>query len=575
MTQQPHAPNRAFIDRREARDRRQSTARVLLGTLIVVVVLYVARAFFIPLALAFLFAFLLRPLVARIERMVPRTLAVLFALGLTLALIVVGAWALYGQAVELAQEVTAYSGNLERKLSIFKQSPDGALAALERTLQRIADSGGTTDGPDLKVSVVEGNTLAERYERFAPTIEFVASSFFVVFLVFFLLMDREQIRDRVLRIAGRAHLTVTTQAIGETTERISRYLVTLLAINLSFGVLIGVGLLLMGVPHWFLWGVLAAILRFVPYIGAVLSAGLPTFLSLAYFEGWLVPLGVLALFVIADQVLAGIVEPAVIGHSVGVSPIALLLAAIFWGFLWGPVGLLLATPITVSLVAGGEFIPGLRIFTILFADEAPLENYLSLYNRLLLRDRVGSWTFAERYADRQSMKELFVDIFVPTVAFSTDELKRGRISRAQDNFIKDTIRELVIRIGDRWADNADRSGRLFVASGTCGQRLSFSMLMLAQLLRAEGDTVDTVNDVQPEELADYVGESNAMAILLSCSRAEDVESGLETIALLRERFPSTEIVVGGTGFATSAHAAMEAGATFVASSLDDAYRRLS
>lgn len=581
MTDPPQNPQPTptpgeFVDRRsEAHNRRQSTARVLLGSLIVVAVLYLARQFFIPLALAVLFAFLLRPMVARLERFLPRVVSVLAALAITLTILGAGAWALYGQSVSLAHEVASYSGNLEQKLSIFRSSPDGPFAALERTLQRITESAETDSGPDLKVTVVEGNTLGERYARLAPSIEAVATAFLVVFLVFFLLMDREQIRDRVLRVAGRAHLTVTTQAIGETTERISRYLLTILALNVSFGILIGIGLFLMGVPHALLWGVLAAVLRFVPYIGAVLSAALPTFLALAVSPGWLLPLGVMALFLIADQILAGLVEPAVVGHRVGVSPIALLLAAIFWGWLWGPVGLLLATPITVVLTASGEFIPGLRIFTILFADEAPLENYLSFYNRLLLRDRVGAWRLAERYAEQQSMQDAFVDLFIPTLAFSTDEMQRRRITRAQDNFIKDTIRELIIRIGDRWADNADGSGRRFVASGTNAQRLSFSMLMLSQLLRSQGDSVDNVSDVTGEELGDYVDEVVPVALLLSCTRPADLEAGLRTVQYIRERFPRLEIIVGGSGFATGSQAAMDAGASLVVSSLDEALSRLS
>lgn len=564
----------AWVDRRRANERRQSTARVLLGSVIVVAVLYVGRKFFIPLSLAFLFAFLLRPLVAVLERFLPRVVSVVLALSLTVGILGLGAWALYGQSVALAHEVTAYSGNLERKLAIFKRSPDGAFAALERTLQRITESAESENNPDLKVRVVEGTSLGERYERIAPTAEGVATGFLVVFLVFFLLLDREQIRDRTLRIAGRAHLTVTTQAIGEMTERISRYLLTLLALNLSFGVLISVGLMLLGVPHWPLWGVLAALLRFVPYIGAVLSAGLPTFLALAVFDGWLIPLAVLALFVIADQLLAGLVEPSVIGHSVGVSPIALLIAAIFWGWLWGPVGLLLAVPIMVCLTAGGEYIPALRIFTLLFADEAPLENYLSFYNRLLLRDRVGAWAMAERHAAQYSMEDTFTHLFVPTLAFSTDELNRKRITRPQDNFIKDTVRELVMRIGDRYADNSNGGGRRYVASSVAGQRLSFSMLMLAQVLRSGGDTVDIVTECDAAELAEYVKEVRPAGLILSCSRPADLEAGISVLRHIRKEFPTLPILTGGGGFVSNGEKVLQAGATSVAASLEDARSKL-
>src|SRR5207247_4214050 len=183
-------------------------------------------------------------------------------------------------------------------------------------------------------------------------------------LVFFLLKEREQMRDKLLRLAGRAHLTVTTQAIGETSARISRYLLTFALLNIGFGTLIGMGLFFLGVPHAPLWGVIAGMLRFVPYVGAILSASLPTFLSLAVFPNWYIPLAVLGLFVLIDQLIGGFVEPIVVGHSVGVSPIALLVSAIFWGWLWGPVGLLLAETISVCIIFGGVFLLAVGVFIV-------------------------------------------------------------------------------------------------------------------------------------------------------------------------------------------------------------------
>ena len=305
--------------------------------------------------------------------------------------------------------------------------------------------------------IPERKTLGERYEEVAPTVEGVAATFLVVVVVFFLLRDREQLRDKLLRLAGRAHLTVTTQAIGETSQRISRYLLTIALLNIGFGLLIGLGLWLLHVPHAALWGVLAGLLRFVPYIGAVLSAAAPTFLAFAVFPNWYTALAVLGLFVFSDQLIGGFIEPIVVGHRVGVSPIALLLAAIFWGWLWGPVGLLLATPITVCLTVGGEFIPALRIFSIMFGSEDPLEGYLSFYNRLLLRDRTGAIAIADRYAEAATMEEMFTDLFIPTLTFAQEELDRKRITQAHDHFIKDVVRELIIRFGDRNAGTPDPS----------------------------------------------------------------------------------------------------------------------
>src|SRR5205085_1699672 len=196
---------------------------------------------------------------------------------------------------------------------------------------------------------------------------------------------------------------------------------TIALLNIGFGILIGVGLALLRVPHAPLWGVVAGLLRFIPYVGAVLSAALPTFLSLAVFPNWYTSLAVLLLFVLSDQLIGGFIEPIVVGHRVGVSPIALLVSAIFWGWLWGPVGLLLATPISVCLTVGGEFIPAMRIFSIVFGAEDPLEGYLSFYNRLLLRDRTGAIAIADRHAEADTMEEMFSDLpDEELIAFLTD-----------------------------------------------------------------------------------------------------------------------------------------------------------
>jgi len=438
----------------------------------------------------------------------------------------------------------------------------------QRTLQRVTEPPGPEEKP-LNVRVVPENSVRDRYRAVAPTVEVVAASFLVVVLVFFLLKEREQMRDKLLRLAGRAHLTVTTQAIGETSHRISRYLLTFALLNLGFGLLIGMGLFFLGVPHAPLWGVIAGLMRFVPYVGAFLSASLPTFLSVAVFPNWYIPLAVLGLFVLSDQLIGGFIEPIVIGHRVGVSPIALLVSAIFWGWLWGPVGLLLATPISVCLTVGGEFIPALRIFSIMFGAEDPLEGYLSFYNRLLLRDRTGAIAIADRHAESDTMEEMFTDLFIPTLTFAQEELERKRITPAHDHFIKDVIRELIIRFGDRNAGTPDPS-RHIVAVSVAGERLSLGTLMLTQLLREEGYAVDYFTDLPDEELLAFVTEVKPEAVFVSCTNPDHVNIGYALIQLINEKFPDLMIVAGGSAFARDRQTTLAAGATYVPSTLAEA-----
>jgi predicted PurR-regulated permease PerM len=484
----------------------------------------------------------------------------------------IGGWWIYQQFTAVAVELSkaATSQNVDAKLRFLRRTGGGTLEMVERTLQRVAEARERPQRADLKVQVIpERKTLGERYEEVAPTVEGVAAIFLVVVVVFFLLRDREQLRDKLLRLAGRAHLTVTTQAIGETSQRISRYLLTIALLNIGFGLLIGLGLALLRVPHAALWGVLAGLLRFIPYIGAVLSAAAPTFLAFALFPNWIQPLAVLALFVVSDQIIGGVVEPIVVGHRVGVSPIALLLAAIFWGWLWGPVGLLLATPITVCLTVGGEFIPALRIFSIMFGSEDPLEGYLSFYNRLLLRDRTGAIAIADRYAESATMEEMFADLFIPTLTFAQEELDRKRITPAHDHFIKDVVRELIIRFGDRNAGTPDPE-RHIVAVSVAGERLSLGTLMLTQLLRSESYSVDYFTDLPEQELVAFINEVKPEAVFVSCANPDHLDAGYALLQLLSMNFPELAIVAGGSGFSRDRAKTLSSGATYVPSTLKEA-----
>ncbi len=568
----PPVPGENVIDKR-AENRRQSNTRIIFISIVVVAILFIARAVVVPIALALLFAFLLTPIVGTLERtFLRRTGAIVISLGLAVSGLGFGAWWVYQQFNSVAKELSqvAASGHIEEKLKFLKRSSAGTIAVFERTLQRVAESQDRPERADLKVRVIpERKTLGERYQEVAPTVEAVAAGFLVIVVVFFLLRDREQLRDKLLRLAGRAHLTVTTQAIGETGQRISRYLLTISLLNFGFGLLIAIGLYLLNIEHAALWGLLAGVLRFVPYIGAVLSAAFPTFLALALHPGWYTALAVLGLFLFSDQLIGGFIEPIVVGHRVGVSPVALLIAAIFWGWLWGPVGLLLATPIVVCLTVGGEFIPALRIFSIMFGSEDPLEGYLSFYNRLLLRDRSGAIAIADRQAESSTMEEMFTELFIPTLTFAQEELDRKRITPAHDHFLKDVVRELIIRFGDRNAGIPDPE-RHIVAVSVSGERLSLGTLMLTQLLRAEGYSVDYFTDLPDQELVAFISEVKPEAVFVSCSNHDHLDAAYSLLHLLQQNFADLMIVAGGSAFARDRARTLAAGATYVPSTLTEA-----
>ncbi|HEX7151471.1 MAG TPA: AI-2E family transporter [Thermoanaerobaculia bacterium] len=571
MRRLPTMPTEPLPPDKRVAERRQGNARILLVTIVVIAVLYLMKPVVVPIALSILFAFLLTPIVGVLERTFLRRIgAITISLAVVVGALGIGGWWIYQQFNLVAQEIgkAATSGPMEEKVRWLRSTSGGAFAGFERALQRVAEARDIPEQAQLRVSVVERKTIGDRYEEVAPTVEVVAASFLVVVIVFFVLRDRESLRDKMLRLAGRAHLTVTTQAIGETSERISRYLLTIALLNIGFGILIGLGLWALRVPHAALWGVLAGLLRFVPYIGAVLSAALPTFLAFAVFPDWWTGIAVLGLFVFSDQLVGGFIEPIVVGHRVGVSPIALLIAAIFWGWLWGPVGLLLATPITVCLTVGGEFIPALRIFSIMFGSEDPLEGYLSFYNRLLVRDRTGAIAIADRNAEASTMEEMFTDLFIPTLSFAQEELERKRITVAHDHFIKDVIRELIIRFGDRNAGKPDPE-RHIVAVSVAGERLSLGSLMLTQLLRSEQYSVDYFTDLPEQELVAFINEVKPEAVFVSCSNPDHLEQGYELLQLLATAFPELMIVAGGSAFSRDRSRTLASGATYVPSTLKE------
>ncbi len=569
----PAVSDPASVADKRIQERRQSNTRIFFTTLVVIAVLYLAKPVVVPVALAILFAFLATPIVSVLERtFLRRTGAIALSVGLAVSALSLGGWWLYQQFNAVAREFneTGTISRVEQKLRFLRRSSTGlaVFERFERTLQRVTEPTEKEEKP-LNVRVVPDKTVRERYRDVAPTVEFVAAVFLVVVLVFFLLKEREQMRDKLLRLAGRAHLTVTTQAIGETSQRISRYLLTFALLNLGFGCLIGVGLFFLGVPHAPLWGVVAGLLRFVPYVGAILSAALPTFLMIAIAPNWYIPIAVLGLFVLSDQLIGGFVEPIVIGHRVGISPIALLVSAIFWGWLWGPVGLLLATPISVCLTVGGEFIPALRIFSIMFGAEDPLEGYLSFYNRLLVRDRTGAIAIADRHAESDTMEEMFSDLYIPTLTFAQEELDRKRISPAHDHFIKDVIRELIIRFGDRNAVTPDENHHI-VAVSVAGERLSLGTLMLTQLLREEGNAIDYFTDLPDQELLAFITEVKPDATFVSCTNPDHLEVGYALLQLISTNFPELMIVGGGSAFARDRSKTLASGATYVPSTLAEA-----
>ena len=276
-----------------------------------------------------------------------------------------------------------------------------------------------------------------------PVLGPLARTGIVVLFSIFMLLEREDLRNRLLRLAGIGQLNVMTQALDDAARRVSRYLLMQFLVNAGFGALFGLGLYWIGVPYPVLWGVVAAILRIVPYVGTLVAASLPIALSLAVFDGWLKPALVLLLVAGLELVIANFLEPWLYGVHVGLSSLALLVTADFWAVLWGPSGLILSTPLTVCLVVLGRYVPQLSFLHILLGDEPALAAEAQVYQRLLAMDQPEAQSIVDQFLKERSLVELYDAVLIPALSLAEQDRHKGTIDAAREEFLFLSINEML------------------------------------------------------------------------------------------------------------------------------------
>ena len=445
---------------------------------LLVTILALAHAVFIPVALAIMLTFILTPGVKALERLsLPRVGAVAVVMVLTLGVVGGFGYVLSRQFNDLAAQIPQYSKTIKQKFATLRASRKGAIADMQKTVEEVsheldkqeekAEQKGNkkTDEKTLTVKqnvqpvlvVPSEPTDVERFwGMVAPIFEPLATVGIVLILTIFMLIQREDLRNRFLRLMGHRKITLTTRTMDEAGQRISRYLLTQCLINSGFGILVAAALFWIGLPYAILWGVTAALLRFVPYIGSLLAMLLPTALAFVLFEGWSSTLMTLGLFLILDAVTANVIEPLVIGHHTGVSSLALLVSALFWTWLWGPVGLVLSTPITVCLAVVGKHVPRLEFLAVLLGDEPALETDISFYQRLLAGDEDEASEIVEQQLQNTSREQVFDEVLVPTLLLTERDRVREEVSEAEQEFVLRTTHDIVHNIATMQAreDNA-------------------------------------------------------------------------------------------------------------------------
>ena len=415
---------------------------------LIVAILSRAEAIVVPLALAIVVAFALGPAVRRLERSVGRGIAVALVVVVALSAVTGFGYLLERQLVDLSAQMTKYSDAMGRKLVALRGDDGTGLTGLSKSLDRVVhnlDEQVAANQGARPVRVVPPEaTATERIESVvAPVVEPLARSLIVLVLVIFLLVKREDIRDRFIRLIGRGHVTLTTRTLDEAAQRISRLLAHQSAINGSFGIVVSLGLLGIGIPYAPLWGFVAAVLRFVPFVGTLLAMLLPAALAFAHFPGWWQMVATFGLFLGLDAVTAYVVEPVVIGGKTGVSSIAMLGAAIFWSWLWGPVGLVLSAPLTVCLAVLGKHVPRLSYLAVLLGDEPALEDDLVLYHRVLSGDDEEAQDILDKRLRGAPRGEVFDQVIIPALLLAGRDRARNEISETDHQGVLRTIRALV------------------------------------------------------------------------------------------------------------------------------------
>jgi predicted PurR-regulated permease PerM len=435
----------------------------LLFAVAIVACLYIGREVLVPMALAVLMSFVLAPLVDFLQRWyVPRSLSVIVVVLLAFVGVLSLGGLMISQVNQLASDLPRYQSTLREKIQNLRGSATGTgtlqrasevLQNLSQEINRpisvppaVAPSAipSTPDRPiPVEVRQPDPGALQTSADLIAPLIRPLATAAIIVIFVIFILIQRQDLRNRLVRLAGSRDLQRTTAAIDDAGQRLSRLFLTQLALNAGFGLVIGMGLWFIGVPSAALWGMLAMILRFVPYIGALMSAIFPLVLAASVGTGWGMVLWTVALFLIVEPIVGHAIEPVAYGHSTGVSPVAIITSATFWTWLWGPIGLVLATPLTICLVVLGRHVDRLKFLDVMLGDQPALTPPELVYQRMLARDPVEAAEQAETFLKEKPLVSYYEEVLVEALKLAQADADRGLLDDDGKLRVRDAVAEIV------------------------------------------------------------------------------------------------------------------------------------
>lgn len=553
---------------------------MLVSIAVIVAALYVAKGVLVPITLAVLLSFLLSPVCDWLERhWLGRVPAVMVTALVGFTVFGGATWMAVVQVSDLAPRMPEYETNLKVKLQSANAYVSATLGRVTRTAQGMSENlspvelaqapQGTKEWPyAVRIISSPASPLQVFGSVFGTVLQVLGSVGVVIILVVFFLVRRDDLRDRFILLVGQGQVSLTTQMLEDAGTRVSRYLAAAFLVNAIFGTAVGVGLYLIGVPNPTLWGILATTLRFIPYLGPWLAAAMPIGLSMAISGDWMAPGLTIGLFVVLELVTNNALEPWLYGKNTGVSAVAVLLAAVFWTWLWGVVGLLLATPLTVCLLVVGKHVPQLSFLNTLLGDKPVFEPTKRVYQRLLAGDDEEAAELLDKYFEHAPLVEVYDTVLIPALGSAETHWRRGEIEETRHTFILQTLKSMIQERGERKQEPQQQAGNEDVEDaetgsgiadraalpGVCvlclpahGEADELAAMMLAQIVDIRGCVVETVPAAAmgaASELVEYVGQRKADVVCISAVPPAAVAHARRLRMRLRRRFPELNLVVG-------------------------------
>jgi predicted PurR-regulated permease PerM len=561
----------------------------LLAVVVAVVTiaaLYFARVVLIPFALAVLFTFILTPVVRLLERArLGRAFSSLLVVVLTLGTCVGLGWGVSKQFGQVVNQLPSYKLNIKEKLASLHWSESHVLHNASETVTEISkdlaakpapsssdsaqsleatqstNSRPATPRQPVPVQVISPPSLP--LESLQSILGLLARALIVVVFTIFMLIRREDLRNRLISLIGHGHIHLITQTLDEASSRVSKYLLMQFLVNTSYGIFIGMGLYFIGLPGALLWGVIVGILRFLPFLGPPLGGIMPLLLSMAVFDGWSKPLLVLGLLFVTELATSNLVEPMLYGAHTGISSLAIVMAAIFWTAIWGPIGLVLSTPLTVCLLVVGRHAPQLRFLHILLGDEPPLTPESRFYQRLLAMDYEEAREVLQKCLKEMSLEELYENVMIPALGLAEQDRHQNLLQDENETFISQSTRELIDELweprnGETTPESEGARAETLLRAVAPHPPRSLNILcvpardeadeivgtMLAQLLQRAGHQAECLEVGSAEHMLEQIARQKPDIVCISALPPFAIPAVRALYGRMHGQNPNQKIIVG-------------------------------